>query len=148
TIQRASETQPSAYVLKPFQEKDLKVALEMATFKCSQHKVKKSFADTQLFVKDNKGYMKPVQVNEILFFSADDNYCHIHTASSRYMVLHKLKDFLQEYRSQGFVQVHRSYVININQIAQLTDLHVYVGTHKIPIGKSFRQEFFQHFKIL
>ena len=148
TVARASETQPSAYVLKPFQEKDLKVALDMATYKCSQAGKAAPLKTTQLFVKDSKGVMEPIQISEILFFSANDNYCYIHTAQEKYLVLHKLKDFVSEYQMHGFVQIHRSYVININQITQLTDLHAYVRSHKIPIGKSYRAGFFDQFKIL
>ena len=148
TVARASEAQPSAYILKPFQEKDLKVALDMAKYKCSQAKQAVTSKTTQLFVKDTKGVMKPIQLSDILYFSANDNYCYIHTANDKYLVLHKLKDFLQEYSGHGFVQIHRSYVININHIVQLTDLHAYVGAHKIPIGRSFRNDFFHHFKIL
>ena len=92
--------------------------------------------------------MSPIQLNDILYFSANDNYCYIHTVSEKHLVLHKLRDFVEEYGDQGFVQTHRSYVVNMSHIAQLTDMHAYVGTHKIPIGKSYRAVFFQHFKIL
>lgn len=139
TLTRAARTSPMAYILKPFDERDVKVAIEMANDKIRLSLQNANEVTSQkIFVKE-KGTMKPVALADIFYFQSDDNYCNIYLEDSKYLVLQRLKDFYIKYHSLGFLQVHRSYVVNFQHITQITEDHVYLGGYKVPIGKTYRK---------
>jgi DNA-binding LytR/AlgR family response regulator len=41
---------------------------------------------------------------------------------------------------QGFMRIHRSYIVNIAQIEEIGDLHVFLHHKKIPVSKSAKEE--------
>ncbi|MFK7978954.1 MAG: LytTR family transcriptional regulator DNA-binding domain-containing protein [Saprospiraceae bacterium] len=38
-----------------------------------------------------------------------------------------------------FLQVHRSYIINLNQVEEIAELALFIYQHKIPIGRSYKE---------
>jgi len=143
TLIRAGETNPMAYVLKPFDERDIKVAIEMALYKFHRKSSETNgLIDQKIFVKE-KGTLKPICLEEVHYFQSYDNYCFIYLKESKHLVLQKLKDFYSKYYSMGFLQIHRSYVVNFRHITQITEDHVYLNNYKIPIGKTYRKAFIE-----
>ncbi|UII23044.1 LytR/AlgR family response regulator transcription factor [Fulvivirga ligni] len=143
TLKRAADTQPRAYVLKPFVEKDLKVALEvsMARNAISRNVTTgHSYENDRLFAKDH-GVLQAIAIKDIIYFNSCDNYCYIFVKGAKYMVLHRLKDFLDLYGHYGFRQVHRSFVVNLHHLDQITEDYVHLNDYKVPIGKSYKKDF-------
>lgn len=59
---------------------------------------------------------KVLDVNDILFCRADDNYTEIHLANSKKLVSKTLKYFETALSGDAFVRIHKSYLVNINAI--------------------------------
>jgi two-component system, LytTR family, response regulator len=60
-----------------------------------------------------------IPVNDISHIEADDDYVTIHTDKEKYLKEKTMKYMESHLDPAQFVRVHRSYIVNINQIARL-----------------------------
>jgi two-component system LytT family response regulator len=59
-----------------------------------------------------------LDVNDIVFCKADDNYTEIHLANSKKLVSKTLKYFEMALSEYPFARIHKSYLVNINAIVK------------------------------
>ncbi len=59
-----------------------------------------------------------LQVADILYCQADDNYTNIYLSSSKKLVSKTLKYFEDILKESGFARVHKSYLVNVNAITE------------------------------
>lgn len=59
-----------------------------------------------------------LQVADIHFCKADDNYTEIHLGEKKIVVSKTLKYFEDALTDQSFVRIHKSYLVNINEIVK------------------------------
>ncbi|WP_114778218.1 LytR/AlgR family response regulator transcription factor [Botryobacter ruber] len=163
TIDRAKKTEPDGFLVKPFDEKSLQSAIEIALYKHDHHHVKpeengetSSFkgkaheadiAADYLFVKVKHRIIK-VQYSDILWVEAYDNYSFIVTTDQKYLVSSTLKDTEQKLPPANFVRVHRSFIANLDKIEALEENSVMFSKGEIPIGKSYKKALMSKFNII
>jgi DNA-binding LytR/AlgR family response regulator len=143
TLDRAMATEPQGYIVKPFDEKDLLINIEVALFK---HR-KAQLAPGKVFVKE-KNEMVAIEVRDILYAEAFDNYCKIFTDKHSHIISHTLKQVEEKLPPQSFLRVHRSYVVNFEKVTSINESNVCLGLVKIPLAQSFRQEVMERIAIL
>ncbi len=153
-------TTPYAYILKPFNKRQVAVSIEMALENFSKRKpehdllANKTFKpipqralkinDSLFLKKDN--HFERVLLQEILFLEAESNYTTIHTQCGRFvysMVLKKIEGVLPP---DFFLRVHRSFVVNINAVSGFEGNQLFVDKQKIPVSKSHRHMVFDLFR--
>ena len=160
TIDRAKKTEPDAFLVKPFDEKSLRSAIEIALYKHdnnhreqtgngngTQHPKEQEVATDYIFVKVKHRIIK-VHYSDILWVEAYDNYSFIVTAEQKYLVSSTLKDMEQKLPPQNFVRVHRSYIANLDKIEALEENSVVFAKGDIPIGKSYKKTLMARFNII
>ena len=150
TVDLADKLQPAAYIVKPFQEKNLMVNIELAFHKTKSKQSeiggeKKSIE--QVFVK-NKHELLAIPPASILYIEAYDNYAYVFTETEKYLLSHTLKSIEDKLAGSGFLRVHKSYLINTKQISSLQEGYAFIKTHKIPVGKSYKQALMNSITIL
>lgn len=59
-----------------------------------------------------------LEVDQILYCKADDNYTEIHLEKGRKLVSKTLKYFETILQDSGFARVHKSYLVNVNAVTQ------------------------------
>lgn len=59
-----------------------------------------------------------LQMEDILYCQADDNYTQIHLKVGKRLVSKTLKYFEDSLVNNGFVRVHKSYLVNVNEITE------------------------------
>lgn len=59
-----------------------------------------------------------IDVNDILFCKADDNYTEIHLENSKKLVSKTLKYFEMALEKYDFARIHKSYLVNINAVVK------------------------------
>lgn len=143
TLDRAKATEPQGYIVKPFDEKDLLINIEMALFK---HR-KAQLAPGKVFVKE-KNEMIAIDVRDILYAEAFDNYCKIFTEKHSHIVSHTLKHVEEKLPPQSFLRVHRSYVVNFEKVTSINESNVCLGLAKVPLAQSYRQEVMERIAVL
>ncbi len=64
-----------------------------------------------------KIYIIPVE--EIYYIEAQDDYVKIHSREGKYLKQQTMKFFEERMPTERFVRIHRSYIININELARI-----------------------------
>jgi len=59
-----------------------------------------------------------LQIQDILYCQADDNYTQIYLQDKKKLVSKTLKYFEEALRENGFARVHKSYLVNVNAITE------------------------------
>ncbi|MEM7551492.1 MAG: response regulator [Bacteroidota bacterium] len=143
TISRAKSTNPHAYIVKPFDQKDIVVNVEMAF-----HKIKLSSSlPDRFFIKDKDGLI-PVEPSEIRYVEAFDNYAKVFTIDQYYIVSHTLKSIEDKLTPYGFERIHKSYLINFTLISRICEGQVYFHEKSIPIGRAYKNAFLSKIALL
>ncbi len=124
------------YLLKP---------VSFERFLKAVNKVYEQFTTTatplpdSIFVKTTQKFEK-VFFNDILFIEALDNYISIQTTENKLVTHSTLKDFVQKLPQQNFVQIHKSFVINIEKVSSLEGNLLEIKDYKLPVSRNFRKE--------
>jgi DNA-binding LytR/AlgR family response regulator len=82
-------------------------------------------------------------LNEILFIEAMENYMCIHTTARRLMVLMTQKALMEMLPADKFAQIHKSFLISLDQVTAIDNWEVLIGQNRIPVSRTYRDEFFR-----
>jgi two-component system LytT family response regulator len=62
-----------------------------------------------------------IDLSEVTFFEAKDKYVFLHTANKEYIVENTLSELEKRLDPKHFVRVHRSTIVNLDQIQEIQD---------------------------
>jgi DNA-binding LytR/AlgR family response regulator len=87
TLERVKKMEPAGYIVKPFNEKTLKTNIELAIHKAHAQVQNISSNDSvdSIFIK-NKGELIKIQLEDIYYLEAYDNYCFFAYGYSKKLV--------------------------------------------------------------
>lgn len=151
TRDRVKALNPLAYIIKPFDDKDIEVAIDLALDKIQKHgkaTVAEPVAQDSIFIKTGSGTSRKVVFKDITLLEAFDNYSFVHCGNEKIMVSMTLKELEQKIASPGFLRVHRSFVINTSKVDSIRNGVLVLGRHEVPVGKSYKEEVMKHFPSL
>ncbi len=149
TYNRAKKTYPEAFLSKPFNDQDLSYAIDLAL---QNFTLKKKAGDevgerqghyvndNTVFIRNENRFEK-VNIDEILYVTAEGSYSTIKTTKREFILSLNLSVFGQKLRHPKLQRVHRSYIVNIDQIHSFKLDRIYVGDCDIPISKRYRNDF-------
>lgn len=90
-----------------------------------------------IFVKSSYKSVK-VNIGDILFVEGMKEYVVIHTNGKKYTKLDRMKNIEDQLKSQGFIRIHKSYIVSVKSIDAVFGNTVEVnGTH-LPLGRSYK----------
>ncbi len=136
----AFENQVDDYLLKPFSYSRFLKAL----FKIQVTSSEES-EQLDLFVYSDKTFHK-IQINSISYIKAEVDYVMIYYENKKLLVQDSLNNWEQKLKSNNFIRIHRSYLINFKLIDKVIGNTVFMGNVNLPIGKKFRGQFFELLK--
>ncbi len=139
TVERVKKTHPVAYLIKPFDDRDLRVNLDLAFAR----QKKRPFPTDKIFVK-KANRLIALDPQAITHVEAIDNYAFVYTADGKYMISHTLKSIEEKLMHRGFVRVHRSYLINFEHISSVSEGFILLGNTQIPLGRAYKQAFLEY----
>ena len=110
--------------------------------------LKKQIQAGQILVKVGTNYKK-IFLDDIDFFYTKQGFSYVHTDNVDYPLnstLTKLTEILQH----DFVRIHQSHLINIKKVENINTKQnrLTIGTHKLPIGETYRKNVFAAFTLL
>jgi DNA-binding LytR/AlgR family response regulator len=152
TIERVKHTYPFGYIVKPYSDIDIRIAIDIALSRAANLSAGKAInagvkKENTVFIKSDKG-LKKFEINDILWMEAYDYYSFIHTRNEKILATITLKEVEQKLNNDIFVRIHRKYTININHIERIVGNQVEIGGNLIPIGRANREEFLMKIKRL
>jgi two-component system response regulator LytT len=136
-LDRIASFQFEGYLLKPFTVQDLKSAVHLGL---AGKEGKHTKAVKNIITIKDKGFTIPISLSNILFFQADGLYTKIHTKTKSYLVRDILKDLVEPILGPMFIRVHKSYVINIQEISSFNSKEIHIDDYVIPIRRGFYKE--------
>ncbi|MGC4130127.1 MAG: LytTR family DNA-binding domain-containing protein [Bergeyella sp.] len=122
------------YLLKPFSFERFLKAVEKA------REIPKDSASDTLFIRADYKLHK-INFQDILFVEALDDYIKIHLSDGTKITTRMtMKNIQETLPSSHFVRVHRSFILSIKNIRQITNKTIKIGDFIIPIGEKYKQE--------
>lgn len=161
TLNKAKETEPFGYIIKPFKEIDLQTSIEMALYKHkkeSQVRKERDFlysiienmeGNGIIFIKSNSKLVK-LKTSDIFFIEALKDYVTINTKTARYTIHSTMKDIQAKLPQNEFIRVHRSFIVRVDKIGSIDFPNLVLEEDKkvIPIGGSYKEELYQKLKLI
>lgn len=159
TVKRASATRPSAYMLKPFNDRELQIAIDIAiaNFSAGQQASAPQedasavpaesghfVLDNCIFIKDQYRYQR-VDFADMLWAEASGNYTQIRTSEKSFLLSVTLSKIEDKLVYPPFMRVHRSFCVNLTKVTAFEGNRLFVGTSEIPVSKTSRDQVFKHF---
>ena len=133
TFQRAKETLPAAYLLKPFDPDELLMQVEVVWnyFKSTQLAYA---SDGLFFTIKNKGHHRII-LNEVLYLEADGSSTKIYVKQERvpHEVSMNLSSVADHFEAPNFFPLSRSYVINLDYVERIVEDKLYLRNYEKPI---------------
>lgn len=157
TIEEAANTNAYGYLMKPIEKQNLHASIEIALKRFSAYGPSSDQDSSNdenelqpiknaLFIKDEYYYSK-VLLDDILYIKSDDNYLEIYTTDKKHLVRGTLKTFYNRLPAQKFLQVHRSYVINVLEADGFGANFVKIGEESIPVSKAYQDDLKKQFEV-
>ncbi len=97
---------------------------------------------SKLFVKSGPR-IHQVNIGEVLYMEKKGHYVVFHTPGKEMLSRMNMNDLMKTLPSDNFVRIHRSYVVAIDKIDTIEKYMVVIKGQKIPIGESYRDDFFK-----
>lgn len=79
---------------------------------------KQSFINS-ILISDNNNKKLLLQVNNILYFSANSPYINVYDSSKKYLYTETLKSLETQLDNNQFVRIHKSHIVNIYHISSI-----------------------------
>lgn len=86
-----------------------------------------------LFLKSEK-QLKKINVNDILFAEAMQNYIKVVTLGETIITHMSLKGFIDQLAEDDFIQTHKSYVVSKYRVDKIIANKIIMGKYEIPIS--------------
>jgi len=154
TFDRAKATNPHAFLAKPFKNRDLKRTLELTINRIQQAKdieiptsENSYLLDDRIFVR-HKQTMVKLLVKDILYVEAERNYSRIYATDKVYLLTMNLKTMEAKLPPAYFLRIHRSFIINLTQINEVSDNFIVINHKIIPLGKTPKAALMNRLRLL
>ncbi len=91
------------------------------------------------YIKCEQRYER-IQIDEVLYVKALQNYVEIYTLRGRFVTLLSLSTVAEYVGGHSFLRVHKSYLVPVDRIDTIDGSELLIGEHRVPISRSQRGE--------
>ncbi len=150
-FREAKETLPVSYITKPYNDRDLLYAVELAIqnssnwIKNRKVRIVEQIKDGIFLIPTGGNVKVKLFYKDILFLKAAKAWTEIYYESNNvivstpYQVSLSSNHVFEQIVLRSLIKVHRSYFVNIEKIERFDNSHVYIQGRKIPVSNAFRQ---------
>lgn len=128
------------YLLKPFGFDRFLKAVNKVHDDIKQKHVGKEINRTHLFIK-TEHRLENVCIDDILYIEGMKEYLRIKLSDKRIMTKQSFKNILEQLPQQQFIQVHKSWAIQLSKIDSIERNRIKIGDTIIPIGNTYKDKF-------
>jgi two-component system LytT family response regulator len=147
---KAFELDAVDYLLKPYDKDRLRKTLERLRARRDPASAGAAVRAARLRTGTSERLLVPqgeafelIDAAAIHWLEADDNYVHVHTATTRFMLRRTLADLLLQLGAR-FARIHKSAAVNIAEVKALSPL--FKGDHEIELRSSVKLRLSRRFK--
>lgn len=141
TVNRALKTHPVSYLTKPYDDRDVIIAIELAFNNYCNRVIATTDAPkvSFIFLKAGNRFEK-VKIEDIHYMQAEGSYTKFFTNQKEYTLSGNLNNTSDKIGHPSFIRIHRSYVVNIDNITGIDNDYVFIGDTNLPISRSHKEE--------
>ncbi|WP_131535820.1 LytR/AlgR family response regulator transcription factor [Pedobacter nototheniae] len=100
-----------------------------------------------IFIKgDTKNKFIKVNYDDILYIEGLKNYVSVYTATQRIITYQALRELEIQLPQPPFYRIHKSYIVSIEKIRMIDGNTVFINEQAIPIGETYKEDFFKIIK--
>lgn len=164
TYERARAAGPFAFLHKPYDERQLVRAIELAILQFARLRPAEPAAEPEepaepgtsvllpdsLFLRENNRFVR-IPYADIDWLEADDAYCHLHTAERKYTARMTLREVESRLPPDQFVRIQRGYVVRLACIRTLEPQDGLLGLtdgRQLPLGRAYRAELLRRLNLI
>jgi two-component system, LytTR family, response regulator LytT len=138
TVARAKTYNPSAYLVKPFNKENLFATIEL-TLAQQVHESNSLLDNDQLFIKDGTQNIV-ITRSEVNYLHAEGKYVELYlTTGKKYLIRNNFTEMMEQLKMDSLVQVHKSYIVNLQKIKAIKYDELLLDEVAIPIGRSYKE---------
>lgn len=150
---KAFEAHAVDYLLKPFSQERFAKAVKKLLDQPSVERQKKAVEElvhtpspvasqAERIVVKSGGKIKIINVHQIRFLEAADDYVKVHTAEGAFLKNKTMGFYEKSLPADSFVRVHRSFLVNVQEITRIepyekeSHLAILRSGEKLPVSKA------------
>ena len=158
--EQAKIVHPAAFFSKPYNERDLVNAIDLALHNFMNDNKDDSidkkvvtqlpniyFAPDCIWIKSKSGHpFFRLAISDILWIKAENVYVDIYTThrDAPFTLTLGLSDFVKHSAYEDLVQIHRSYIVNVQQVTGFSTTKIIIQDgQEIPVSKSHQEKTMQ-----
>lgn len=130
-IMAASATFPEGFLEKPYTQQSIQASISIALRKIGKNKITVNLNNKKILI----------DINKILFVESDNNYVNLFLDNGQKCVERISLRQLFEKLTPNFVQIHKSFAVNLDAIDFYSGSEVTIKEHKLPIGRNYKSQF-------
>ncbi len=125
------------YLVKPI---SFERFLQAANKAFKRFRVTTATSQTQeIFIKTDQKLVR-IAMKDILFIEGMQNYQVVHTTNEKLITLIPLKNAFKLLPEDRFIQTHKSFIVNRNQIEAIVGNEIMIKGHRVPISHRMRSQ--------
>lgn len=128
------------YLLKPISFERFQKACD----KLVQYPIVAEESNTELdhiFIKSEHKIVR-IDLSSIMYIEGLKDYISIYTNNERVLTLMNMKKVEELLPSKRFIRVHKSYIVPLEKISSVEKNRIYINGQGIPIGDTYKDEFY------
>jgi len=169
TVDRVKQICPAAFLSKPYSIPNVRISIELALSnfaiakntntggklvslprpieeKAGMEKDPILQLNDFIFIKENYRFIK-IKTDDIQYLESSNNYVNIVCSTRKFVVRMQMSQLLEKLIFKTIIRIHKSYAVNLLAITSFTDQDVTIEKLEIPIGRSYKEDFLQHFNM-
>lgn len=134
------EVEAVDYIIKPISYYDFSMKFHRAVSKASQKK------DHVLTIKVEEG-VRRIRMATIIYVEVQSHYLYFYTLQNVYKTRGNMQNAYEALSKYSFVQVHRSYMVNLRYIDKIKSNEVIMGNKVVPVGRAYKNQLQQNYML-
>ncbi len=123
------------YLVKPFSFDRFLKAITKAEKRLNK---KEEAVEREIVLLNIDKTIHKIFLEDILYIESDRNYLTFFTENKKLTIIDSLKKWEEPLSKKGFMQIHKSYIINSKKVEKFTGSYVIISNKKLPIGRTFK----------
>lgn len=104
----------------------------------SSVKTKELLIKDAIFIRD-KGCLTKVKFSNIIYLKGDGNYTTLVTSKKTFSLRNILKEFEEILPQDLFLRIHKSFIVNLQEVVTISPKEISMGEDKVPVGRTYYQ---------
>ncbi len=139
------------YLLKPVAydrfERAVERARRLAAGDAPEDHSPAALPDGPVFVR-SEGRLVRVDLREVDYVAAEKDYVAFHLGERAHRVHGTMKQMARKLPAERFARIHRSFIVRLDRVEDVSDQGVRVGAETLPVSASYRDAFVDRLRML